>query len=101
MLSLWVYEYLNDRFGQVGDVGIMCPATIFKLFGIVKYSEYLIMELYMYLYMELIYMFSMKLLLAGTYLSDICLRKPVDYQWNTIYYLYWKDYPGTLMIRRS
>ena len=25
---------LNDRFGQVGDVGIMCPATIFKLLGI-------------------------------------------------------------------
>ena len=34
MLRLWVYEYLNDRFGQVGDVGIMCPATIFKLLGI-------------------------------------------------------------------
>ena len=101
MLRLWVYEYLNDRFGQVGDVGIMCPATIFKLLGIVKYSEYLIMELYMYLYMELFYMFSMELLLAGMYLSNICLRKLVDYQWNTIYYLYWKDYPGTLMIGRS
>ena len=34
MLRLWFYEYLNDRFGQVGDVGIMCPATIFKLLGI-------------------------------------------------------------------
>ena len=71
MLRLWVYEYLNGRLGQVGDVGIMCPATIFKLLGIVKYSEYLIMELYMYLYMELFYMFSMELLLAGTYLSFI------------------------------
>ena len=59
------------------------------------------MELYMYLYMELFYMFSMELLLAGMYLSNICLRKLVDYQWNTIYYLYWKDYPGTLMIGRS
>ena len=69
-------------------VGIMCPATIFKLLGIVKYSEYLIMKLYMYLYMELFYMFSMELSLAGMYLSIICLRKLVDYQWNTIYYLY-------------
>ena len=34
MLRLWVYEYLNGRLGQVGDVGIMCPATIFKLLGI-------------------------------------------------------------------
>jgi hypothetical protein len=34
MLRLWVYEYLNYSFGQVGDVGIMCPATIFKLLGI-------------------------------------------------------------------
>ena len=42
------------------------------------------MELYMYLYMELIYMFSMELLLAGMYLSNIYLRKLVDYQWNTI-----------------
>ena len=97
MLRLWVYEYLNGRLRQVGDVGIMCPATIFKLPGIVKYSEYLIMELYM----ELLYVFSMELLLAGIYLSDIYLRKLVDYQWNTIYYLYWKDYPGTLMIGRS
>ena len=69
MLRLWVYEYLNDRFGQVGDVGIMCPATIFKLPGIVKYSEYLIMELYMYLCMELLYMIIMELSLVGTYLS--------------------------------
>ena len=51
----------------------MCPATIFKLPGIVKYSEYLIMELYMYLYMELLYMFSMELSLVGTYLS--CMLK--------------------------
>ena len=92
---------MNDRFGQVGDVGIMCPATIFKLVGIVKYSEYLIMELYMYLYMELLYRFSMELLLAGMYLSFIYLRKLVDYWWNTIYYLYLKDYQDTLMIGRS
>jgi hypothetical protein len=26
-----VDEYLNDHFGQVGDVRIMCPATIFKI----------------------------------------------------------------------
>ena len=45
------------------------------------------MELYMYLYMELIYMSSMKLLLARMYLSNICLRKLVDYQWNTIFIL--------------
>jgi hypothetical protein len=31
MLNLRFDEYLNDRFGQVGDVGIMCPATIFKI----------------------------------------------------------------------
>ena len=73
LLALWPYGYLNDRFGQVGDVEIMCPATIFKLPGIVKYSEYLIMELYMYLYMELLYMFSMELSLVGTYLS--CMLK--------------------------
>ena len=42
------------------------------------------MELYMYLYMELLYMFIMELLLDGMYLSNICLRKLVDYQWNTI-----------------
>ena len=53
----------------MGDVGIMCPATIFKLVGIVKYSEYLIMELYMYLCMELLYMIIMKLSLVETYLS--------------------------------
>jgi hypothetical protein len=59
------------------------------------------MELYMYLYVELIYMFSTEFLLARMYLSNICLRKLVHYQWNTIYYLYWKDYPDTLMIGRS
>ena len=58
------------------------------------YSNYLgllmfgiIMELYIYLYMVL-YMLSLELLLAGMYLSNICLRKLVDYHWNTIYYLY-------------
>ena len=36
MLKLWFFEYLNGRFGQVGDVGIMCPATIFKSVGIIN-----------------------------------------------------------------
>ena len=82
----------------------MLELCVLQLYS--NYLELLIfgiprMELYMYLYMELLYMFSMELLLAGMYLSNICLRKLVDYQWNTIYYLYWKDYPGTLMIGRS
>ena len=69
MLRLWIYEYLNDGFGQVGDVGIMCPATIFK-----HYLELLIfgiphMELYMHLCMELLYMIIMELSLVGMYLS--------------------------------
>jgi hypothetical protein len=35
MLTLWVYEYLNGRFGHVGDVGIMCVLQLYsKLFGI-------------------------------------------------------------------
>ena len=59
------------------------------------------MELYMYFYMELLYMFTMELLLVGMYLSNICLRKLVNYQWNTIYYLYWKDYLGIVIIKRS
>jgi hypothetical protein len=36
MLRLWVYGFLNNRFGQVGDVGNMCPATLFKLLGIIN-----------------------------------------------------------------
>ena len=28
--AMGLTKYLNDRFGQVGDVGIMCPATIFN-----------------------------------------------------------------------
>jgi hypothetical protein len=45
MLTLWVYECLNDCFGQVGYVGIMCPAIIFKviwnylIFGIPHYGN--------------------------------------------------------------
>lgn len=42
----------------------------------------------MYLYMKLLYRFSMELLFVGMYLSNICLRKLIDYQWNTIYNLY-------------
>jgi hypothetical protein len=78
----------------------VCPATIFKviwnylIFGIPHYGNY------MYLYMELVYIFTMELLLVGIYLSVKSLRKPVDYQWNTIY-SYWKDYPGTLIIGRN
>jgi hypothetical protein len=57
------------------------------------------MEIYMYLYMELVYIFTMELLLAGIYLSVKSLRKPsiisgIQY---TVY-SYWKDYPGTLII---
>jgi hypothetical protein len=37
------------------------------------------METYMYLYMEL--------LLVGIYLGVNSLRKPVDYQWNTVYFV--------------
>ena len=45
MFRLWVYEFLNDRFGQVGDVGIMCSAAIFKyllslIFGIPHMESY-------------------------------------------------------------
>jgi hypothetical protein len=42
------------------------------------------MEIYMYLYMKLVYICTMELLLAGIYLSGKSLRKPVDYQWNTV-----------------
>jgi hypothetical protein len=38
----------------------------------------------MYLYIELVYIFTMELLLVGIYLSVKSLRKPVDYQWNTV-----------------
>jgi hypothetical protein len=37
------------------------------------------METYMYLYMEL--------LLVGIYLGVNSLRKPIDYQWNTVYFV--------------
>jgi hypothetical protein len=46
------------------------------------------MEIYMYLYMELVDIFTIKLLLAGIYLSVKSLRKPVDYPWNTIYFMF-------------
>ena len=46
MLRLWVYEYLDDCFGQVGDVGIMCPATIFKLLGITNIQNTSLWNLY-------------------------------------------------------
>jgi hypothetical protein len=42
------------------------------------------MEIYMYLYMELVYIFTMELLLVGIYISVKSLRKSVDYQWNTV-----------------
>ena len=53
MLSLWVYRYLNDRFGQVGDVGNMCPATLFKLVDIIYIGTKPHMESYVCLHMEL------------------------------------------------
>ena len=62
MLRLWVYRYLNDRFGQVGDVGNMCPATLFKLLDY-YYSENLIWNHTMYVHMELLL-----LLLAWNYI---------------------------------
>jgi hypothetical protein len=46
------------------------------------------MEIYMYLCMELLYIFNIKLLLAGIYLSVKSLRKPVDYQWDTVYFVF-------------
>jgi hypothetical protein len=38
------------------------------------------MEIYMYLCMELLYIFIMELVLVGIYLGVKSLRKPVDYQ---------------------
>jgi hypothetical protein len=51
------------------------------------------MEIYMYLYMELVYIFTMELLLARIYLSVKSLRKPVDYQWNTVYFVFQLERP--------
>jgi hypothetical protein len=80
----------------------MCPATIFKetwnhlIFGISHYGN---IHVFMYV---ILYMFTMELVLAGIYLSVKSLRNPVDYQWNTVYFiLYWKDYPDTLIIGRN
>jgi hypothetical protein len=46
------------------------------------------MEMYMYSCMELLYIFIMELVLVGIYLSVTSLRKPVDYQWNTVYFVF-------------
>jgi hypothetical protein len=46
------------------------------------------MEIYMYLYTKLFYIFTMELLLVRIYLGIKSLRKPVDYQWNTIYFVF-------------
>jgi hypothetical protein len=46
------------------------------------------MEIYMYLYMELFYIFTMELLLVGIYLGVKILRKSADYQWNTVYFMF-------------
>jgi hypothetical protein len=42
----------------------------------------------MYLYMELFYIFTMELLLVEIYLGVKSLRKLVDYQWNTVYFMF-------------
>jgi hypothetical protein len=42
----------------------------------------------MYLCMELLYIFIMELVFVRIYLSIESLRKPVDYQWNTIYFVF-------------
>jgi hypothetical protein len=47
----------------------------------------------MYLCMELLYIFTMELVLVGIYLSVKSLRKPVDYQWNTIYFVFILEIP--------
>jgi hypothetical protein len=66
----------------------MCPATIFKviwnylIFGIPHYG------IYIYLYMELLYIFIMELVLVEIYLSVKSLRKTDDYQWNTLYFVF-------------
>ena len=81
------------------------------------------MELYMYLCMELLYMIIMELSLVGTHFgymlkeaSELSVeynilfilerppgysdnQKELDYQWNTIYYLYWKDHPGIVRLQ--
>ena len=61
MLRLWVYGYLNNRFGQVGDVGNMCPATLFKLVEIINtWKPH--MESFVFLQMELLLLdFGMEL----------------------------------------
>jgi hypothetical protein len=38
--------------------------------------------------MELLYIFTMELLLVGIYLGVKSLRKLVDYQWNTVYFMF-------------
>jgi hypothetical protein len=38
--------------------------------------------------MELLYIFTIELLLAGIYLSVKSLRKPVDYQWDRVYFVF-------------
>jgi ATP-dependent Clp protease ATP-binding subunit ClpB len=69
----------GDRNGTADAVGIRCVLQLYsKLFEIISYSEYLIMEIYMYSCMELLYIFIMKLVLVGIYLSVKSLRKPVD-----------------------
>jgi hypothetical protein len=56
----------------------------------------------MYLCMELLYIFIMELVLVGIYLSVKSLRKSVDYQWNTVYFVFILErLPGTLIIGRN
>jgi hypothetical protein len=67
----------------------LCVLQLYsKILRIIYYLEYLIMEIYMYLCMELLYMFTVELVLVGIYLSAKILRKLVDYQWNTVYFVF-------------
>jgi hypothetical protein len=46
------------------------------------------MKIYMYLCIELLYIFIMEFVLVETYLSIKSLRKPMNYQWNTVYFMF-------------
>ena len=70
MLRLWVYGYLNDRIGQVGDVGNMCPVTLFKLLDIIdtRKTSYGIIHVFIHGIAFVIFWHGIKYILAGIYL---------------------------------